>query len=151
MRHHRLITATSSALVVAALAAGPAAAQSQDLRSPDARDAAAGRLPTTAQVASQDLRSPDARDAAGRPAATTQVASQDLRSPDARDAADGRKPGPVPVIVRVPAESPQVDDGVDWDSVAIGALTAAGLLFALAGMFALVSHHRAPKPPSAIA
>ena len=99
-----------------------------------------------------DLRSPDARDAAaGRLATTTPPASQDFRSPDARDAAEGRKPGPVPLIVRVPAEPAQADNGVDWNSVAIGALTAAGLLFALAGAFALVSHRRAPKPPRAIA
>jgi hypothetical protein len=52
----------------------------QDLRSPDARDAA---TPDTPQVA-QDLRSPDAKDAAT--ADTPQVA-QDLRSPDAKNAA----------------------------------------------------------------
>jgi hypothetical protein len=56
----------------------------QDLRSPDARDAAT-QAAETPQVA-QDLRSPDARDAATQAAETPQVA-QDLRSPDARDAA----------------------------------------------------------------
>ncbi len=39
-RIHRLTTAAGTALTVAALAASPAWAQSQDLRSPDARDAA---------------------------------------------------------------------------------------------------------------
>jgi hypothetical protein len=54
----------SSALVIAALAAPAAsAAARQDLRSPDARDAA------RAATVVQDLRSPDARDAA-RPRVT---------------------------------------------------------------------------------
>jgi hypothetical protein len=57
----------------------------QDLRSPDARDAAL-QAAETPQVA-QDLRSPDARDAALQSAETTPQVAQDLRSPDARDAA----------------------------------------------------------------
>jgi hypothetical protein len=67
-----------------------ALAQSQDLRSPDARDAAAGVSPQTQYVLPQDLRSPDARDAAAGISQQTQyVLPQDLRSPDARDAAAG--------------------------------------------------------------
>jgi hypothetical protein len=153
-RTHRLTTTAGTVLAVAALAAGPAWGQSQDLRSPDTRDAAQGRWP----VSHQDLRSPDAVDAAraSSPAGTTvqdlrspdtqdaangrwPVAStdtpQDLRSPDARDAAERR----TPVIVRV--ERP-VDTGLSWDSAAVGALASAGLLFALAGIALLVSRRR---------
>jgi hypothetical protein len=58
----------------------------QDLRSPDAKDAATPDVPQIAQ----DLRSPDARDAAGTYVESPQQLAgqyQDLRSPDARDAA----------------------------------------------------------------
>jgi len=87
----------------------------QDLRSPDARDAAT--RPTEPQVA-QDLRSPDARDAALQAAETPQVA-QDLRSPDARDAAlqaaetpqvaqDLRSPDARDAAVQAAESTPQV-------------------------------------------
>ena len=132
-RIHRLTTAAGTALAVAALAAGPASAQSQDLRSPDTRDAAAGRYPA---VVHQDLRSPDARDAAeGRYPAASPEPRQDLRSPDARDAAEHR----TPVIVRVERSEAT---GMSWDSAAIGALAAAGLLISLAGVGALVTRRR---------
>jgi hypothetical protein len=108
-RIHRLTTAAGTALAVAALAAGSASAQSQDLRSPDTRDAAEGRYPA--------------------------VVHQDLTSPDARDAAERR----TPVIVRVGRSA---DTGMSWDSAAIGALAAAGLLISLAGAGALVSRRR---------
>jgi hypothetical protein len=81
------------------------AAGSQDLRSPDARDAAAARHAADPTGGPQDLRSPDARDAAVSAQQTTQPSSgsRDLRSPDARDAAKGittaaqsaRTPAPV--------------------------------------------------------
>jgi hypothetical protein len=53
-----------------------------------------GHAPATAQV-TQDLRSPDARDAKTEP--VTQVA-QDLRSPDARDAGLPESPTPDTVV-----------------------------------------------------
>jgi hypothetical protein len=56
LRINRLAAVTAATALVAP--AGTAAA-AQDLRSPDARDAAA--------VVRQDLRSPDARDSASRP------------------------------------------------------------------------------------
>jgi hypothetical protein len=64
MTAHRITTTAGTLLATVALAT-PALAQSghQDLRSPDARDAAAAAAATPRQ----DLRSPDARDAA-RPA-----------------------------------------------------------------------------------
>ena len=96
MRRTQLIT--TAALVAACAVPTTAAAQTQDLRSPDTRDAAiaAARLheymyssdPASAQARAQgqtpqDLRSPDARDAGS---ASESPRYTDLRSPDARDA-----------------------------------------------------------------
>ena len=114
-RIHRLTTAASTVLLVAVFAASPAWAQTQDLRSPDARDAAAGHVKTAPVAGSEDLRSPDARVPAER---TT------------------------PVVVRVEQEP---DAGMSWDSAAIGALIAAGLLVALAGAATLVARRRSPR------
>src|SRR5688500_14079493 len=66
-------------------------------------------------AAQQDLRSPDARDAAretlGQPA-------QDLRSPDARDAASDLAPAPVESSVTIVRTQ---GDGFDWGDAGIGA------------------------------
>jgi hypothetical protein len=70
----------------AAIQAAETQQVAQDLRSPDARDAATQAAKPTPQVA-RDLRSPDARDAAIQAAKPTPQVAQDLRSPDARDAA----------------------------------------------------------------
>jgi hypothetical protein len=59
MRRHRFNRAAALALALAAFAVPTAAAQ-QDLRSPDARDAARAAAPH------QDLRSPDTRDVGTR-------------------------------------------------------------------------------------
>ena len=56
MMHHRLTRTAALGLALAALAAPTAAAQQQDLRTPDSRDA------SRAVPVGQDLRSPDARD-----------------------------------------------------------------------------------------
>jgi hypothetical protein len=134
MRRTQLIT--TAAFVAACAVPATAAAQGQDLRSPDTRDAAAAaqeqsyqdlRSPDARDAASQpeprqysDLRSPDARDAA---TASTQTAYQDLRSPDARDV--GREP----VTVQIPEPVVQIHEvpgsGFDWGDAGIGA---AGLL-----------------------
>ena len=156
MRGTQLIT--TAAVVAACAVPATAAGQGQDLRSPDARDAAAaggymyssdaasaearvqGHAPATTQVA-QDLRSPDARDARTEP--VTQVA-QDLRSPDARDA--GRLPAQVatPVVeVRDAAGS-----GFDWGDAGIGAGSVLALVLIGAGASVAVSHrrHHGPSP-----
>src|SRR5688572_17148524 len=52
----------------------------------------------------QDLRSPDARDAA------TRTIVQDLRSPDARDAAASPRPSAVPVSASAPARPESTSD-----------------------------------------
>ena len=58
MSHHRLTRSAAIGLALAALTAPTAAAQQQDLGTPDARDAASvGQTPP-------DRRSPDTRDAA---------------------------------------------------------------------------------------
>lgn len=68
----------------------------------------------------QDLRTPDARDAA-----ESIVPSQDHRTPDARDAADGRGTSTAPevTIVRVPAPAPAPAQagGLDWFDAGLGA------------------------------
>ena len=115
-RIQRLTNSAATALLVAVFACGPAAAQSQDMRTPDARDAA-----TPTRVTSSPA----------------EPALQDVRSPDARDAAEVA----TPVVVQV---QPDADSGMSWDSAAIGALIAAGLLVAIAGAVALVSRRRAP-------
>ena len=112
MRRTQLIT--TAALVAACAVPATAVAQTQDLRSPDTRDAAAA----AAAEHYQDLRSPDARDAGRTP--DTHV-TQDLRSPDARDA--GRPPVQVPTPVVEIREVP--GNGFDWGDAGIGA---AGLL-----------------------
>ena len=72
MLNLRLVTRTGLAVALAGALAAPGGAVAQDLRSPDARDAAL----------TQDLRSPDARDAATR-------------------APVGHEPIPAPRIVRI--------------------------------------------------
>src|SRR5207248_4299754 len=108
---------TRAALVLATalLAAGaPAAQAGQDLRSPDARDAAT------------HYHSDYANDA---------TRAQDLRSPDARDVARGI------VASRSPVRTVHVVDtvpsGFSWADAAIGAATSFGLVLLVAGGFTL--------------
>ena len=110
----------------------PATTQvTQDLRSPDARDA---KTEPVTQVA-QDLRSPDARDARTEP--ITQVA-QDLRSPDARDA--GRPPVEVatPVVDIRAAQG----GGFDWGDAGIGAAGLLAMLSIAGGLALMVTTRR---------
>jgi hypothetical protein len=84
----------------------------------------------------QDLRSPDARDAANRSQsptsspAGTKSRSQDLRSPDTRDVAGGREfPAPPTVITLKPVPDREpVASGFDWVAAAAGVGTALGLI-----------------------
>jgi hypothetical protein len=118
---------TAAGLATALLAAcpiGPASAQ-QDLRSPDARDAAIASQTRNYQ----DLRSPDARDAG---LASEARDYQDLRSPDARDA--GRVPS-----TPSPAPSP-TDDGTNWGD--IGIVAGGVLLLVGLGVLAMLSRRR---------
>jgi hypothetical protein len=81
----------------------------------------------------QDLRSPDAADAAraaANPPPPSSIAAsvgkeyQDLRSPDTRDVAEGSRPTPAqqPVV-----DEPSEPSGFDLVSAAIGAVAAAAL------------------------
>jgi hypothetical protein len=111
MRHHRITRSTALGLALAALAAPTAAAQQQDLRSPDTRDAA--RAAATA-ARYHDLRSQDALDAArSLPPDQLVAVSEELRSEAA----------PEPTTVRV-SES----DRFDWPSAVIGAASLLGLI-----------------------
>ena len=112
-RIRRLTTIAVGTLAAAALAAGPAVAQSDDLRSPDARAAGEPVVTAPADPGAQDLRTPDAR-AAGK--------------------------GATPVVVHVDRAAD--DSGVSWDSAAIGALIASGVLIALPGAVMLLGRRR---------
>jgi hypothetical protein len=100
-----------------------------------------------AAQAGQDLRSPDARDAAGHPQVpyyssygSDATRAQDLRSPDARDAARGNLTSPPSVrVVRVVETAPT---GFSWADAGIGAATSFGLVLLVAGGFIGVSRHR---------
>jgi hypothetical protein len=93
--------------------------------------AAPGASADPGATAYQDLRSPDARDAAERPTYADgpgAITYRDLRSPDARDAAEGYRPALEP---QPPVDEPSSPDGFDWVSAAIGAAVGTGLLIAL--------------------
>jgi hypothetical protein len=100
---------------------------------------AAGALmaSTAAAQSSQDLRSPDARDAAARV-----QSGQDLRSPDARDAAQGRGTSSAPQIVVVKISRPLVSGsgGFDWGDAGIGAGAVFGLVLLGVGGTLVVGH-----------
>lgn len=127
MRHHRLTHAAALGLTVAAVAAPMAAAQQQDLRSPDARDAAM----------SQETRADNSRQGLPSPV-------QDLRSADTRDHAAGRGTFTAPevVVVKLRQPSPAADSGIEWGDAGIGAAFLFGLL-ALGGSAAIVHRRHA--------
>jgi hypothetical protein len=84
-------------------------------------------LDQVAQQPRQDLRSPDARDAA-----STARPAQDLRSPDARDAAapnarptrDAAAPKTTPTLA---VTEPAGGSGFEWSSALVGAAIILGL------------------------
>lgn len=92
----------------------------------------------------QDLRSPDARDAALASELDNSLPAQDLRSPDARDAAAGRGTfnSPEVTVVKLAQPSPSPDDGLDWADAGIGAGALLGLLLLGLGGTLAVMHRR---------
>jgi hypothetical protein len=164
---HQLATGLVVALSGASLV-GPALASGQDLRSPDAMDAASAAIHSApAVVLVQDLRSPDAvaaaiRAAAGEPAVVNPAVSarihsapavvlvQDLRSPDAVAAAVGAAAGE-PAVVNPAASQPSASSGFDWGSAAIGAAGTIGLIAVALGGGLMVHRRRAPVAPPPIA
>jgi hypothetical protein len=142
---HRQITSRTAALTALAMLAFAAPAPAQDLRSPDARDAASqGHLVTQP---AQDLRSPDARDAAITRPVVTQPA-QDLRSPDARDAGLVERPSPSVGGVRARSVADAQPGGFDWGDAAIGAAGAIGLAMLATGT-AFALRRRTHRDPGA--
>jgi hypothetical protein len=122
MNRYRLTRSAALGLTLAALAAPTAAAQ-QDLRSPDARDAA-----RAAELA---------QDQPGR----------DLRSPDARDAAEGRGSfnAPEVTVVKVTEPSPS-GGGIDWGDAGIGAGGLLGLVLLALGSTLAITRRRQSVP-----
>jgi hypothetical protein len=93
--------------------------------------------PTAGAQSVQDMRSPDARDA------TTRVqSSPDLRSPDVRDAARGRGTASAPQIVVTKVSRPPVSGsgGFDWADAGIGAGAVFGLVLLGVGATLVVAH-----------
>jgi hypothetical protein len=122
-----LLMAVSIAPAAYAMPLGPDPGGGQTAREP-------GASPT------QDLRSPDTRDAV-RQALAHQA--RDLRSPDARDAARGTEISPVnrPSVPPLPSvETPS--SGFQWDDAGIGAAVMLALLSVGTGTVLLVGRHR---------
>ncbi len=131
----RLTRSTAVGLAIAAFAAPTA------LADPHAADTHA-----RAEAAQkQDLRSPDTRDAARTSslAGTTSTPRQDLRSPDTRDDSEGRGTHTAPnvMIVKVPEPAP-ADGSIDWGDAGIGAGGLLGLVLLAAGGSLAVVHRR---------
>jgi hypothetical protein len=140
MNRHRLARTAALGLALAALTASTASGDAADLRSQAGSSSLAG---TTSAAPRQDLRSPDARNAA-RSADTRQgQPRQDLRSPDTRDRAEGRGTFSAPDVTVVKVVDPAPPSGgIDWGDAGIGAGGMLGLiLLALGGSLALI-HRR---------
>ena len=137
---------TLAAVLAAAALIVPAAAQAEpaDMHASTAQALAAERA--RSQPA-QDLRSPDARDAARPPVART-VPGQDLRSPDTRDIATRQAPpagqpvwpvDPQPIV----APAPEAVSDSDGSPVPVVPIVAGALLVLLAALIARYTARRA--------
>jgi hypothetical protein len=120
--------------------ASPSAEKGQDLRSPDAVDAAAHRgiyqTKSDGYVLNRDYGSPDAVDAARNAPPVKPdgyVLNRDYGSPDAVDAGRELPPVQVPVVAARPGPS----GGFDWGDAGIGAAGMLGL-FSIAAACALL-------------
>jgi hypothetical protein len=141
MLRGKTILTTTALLAVCAGAAQ--ANQYQDLRSPDARDAA--REAVAVSGPSQDLRSPDAVDAAGHRGLYEvergpYALSRDYGSPDAVDAARDLPPVQIPASAVTVTGSPS--GGFDWGDAGIGAAGMLGLFSVAAGAALLITGRR---------
>ena len=149
LRRRRAVALALSACVLT-VAAPTAVAQTtnQDLRSPDARDAALAAAEAAAGGQSRDLRSPDARDAAlaSQQAAQPSAGYRDLRSPDARDAARGITTGSVSAPAPVAVERRTVVTAEEGSSQTLAIVfSASALLIALLSV-GFVAVARRPRP-----
>jgi hypothetical protein len=140
LRRHTILT---TAALMAVFAVPASADTYQDLRSPDAKDAA--REAGMVSGPSQDLRSPDAADAAAHRGLYDRssgpfVLDRDYGSPDAVDAARDVPP------VQIPAPVVEVRDApsgrFDWGDAGIGAAGMLALFSITAGLAMLVAGRR---------
>jgi len=140
MNRHRFARTAALGLALAALAAPTASAKTVDLRSQAGTSSLAG---TTSAAPRQDLRSPDARDAALAAHARQPQSRQDLRSPDTRDYAAGRGTFTAPevTVVKVTEPSPP-SAGLDWGDAGIGAGSMLGLILLALGSSLAVVHRK---------
>lgn len=147
LRRRRAVALALSVSACALILPAPAAVAqtSDDLRSPDARDAALAAQRTTQQADRyRDMRSPDARDAAL--AAQQADGSRDLRSPDTRDAARGITRGSQSVPAPAPVASPTVIAVEERGSQTLAIVfSASALLIALLAV-GFVAITRRPRP-----
>jgi hypothetical protein len=126
----RLATAMAGAALASAMVVSGASA---DPHAIDAHNRAVNPPPPSSIAASaeeeyQDLRSPDAVDAARAAGDAPDSTAQDLRAPDTRDAAEGYSPTLEPEPV---ADEPSSPGGFDWVSAVIGAVAAGALSLVL--------------------
>lgn len=146
LRRRRAVVLALSASVLAVAAPTAVAATWEDLRSPDARDAAA--VVEQRSAGYSDLRSPDARDAAlaAEQQAQSAAASRDLRSPDARDAARGITTGSQSAPTPAPVEARTVIAVEEHGSQTLAIVfSASALLIALLAV-GFVAITRRPRP-----
>ena len=123
---------TTSAVALALCVAAPAAAGAQDLRTPDAIDAASVAKANVSHV--QDLRSPDAADAAG-----ARQPGIDLRSPDVRFGQPDGTVVPARERVRI-VEVPS--SGFEWGDAGIGAAGMLAVTLLALGLGLAATHYR---------
>jgi hypothetical protein len=132
----------AAALAATAIAAPAATAQPADMH--------ASTVPAAAQAQrGQDLRSPDAIDAAVHP--RKPVNAPGATAADSQSTINPVAPGqptwatsPKPIAPPAPAAVAHSDDGIDWTTIGIGI---AGTLLALGGIVALTSRsRRLPRP-----
>ena len=135
-------TILTTAAVMAVCAAPASATTYDDLRSPDAKDAAreAGAVTQT----SQDLRSPDAKDAAASRGLYESergpyVLDRGYGSPDAVDVARDLPPVQIQAPVVAVTDSPS---GFDWGDAGIGAAGMLGLFSIAAGLALMLTARR---------
>ena len=122
---HRLLTHTAAVGLAVAAVAAPVAVAQQDLRSPDAVDAASAVTQRAHNQQTQDLRSPDARDtAAGR----------------------GTFTAPRVTVVKVAQPSQTTGGGFDWGDAGIGAGGVLALVLIAVGGALMVTHRRRGGP-----
>ena len=122
----------TAALVAAALSAPAAIAMPTEPLGP---------ITGGTSIQSQDLRSPDAREPMSQwhQPADTKFVAQDLRTPDA---VDGTGTSTAPAVTVVEVDKPVLTSKFDWEDAGLGAAIAAALGLVALGSAHAVSKHR---------